>query len=69
MNNLDFFYEKPSFSHQNVLRGMDVLASNYDNYLKHLYEQSENIVKREDLFIITKLSLPSPKWRLLIFFL
>ena len=47
VNNLDFFYEKPSFSHQNVLRGMDVLASNYDNYLKHLYEQSENIVKRD----------------------
>ena len=40
VNNLDFFYEKPSFSHQNVLRGMDILADNYDSYLQHLFENS-----------------------------
>ena len=47
VNNLEFFYEKPSFSHQNVLRGMDILANNYDAYLNHLYQNSENIVKRD----------------------
>ena len=41
------FFETPKFEYQHILRGMDVLASNYDNYLKHLYEQSENIVKRD----------------------
>lgn len=47
VNNLDFFYEKPSFSHQNVLRGMDILADNYDSYLQHLFENSNIIVKRD----------------------
>ena len=47
VNNLDFFYEKPSFSHQNVLRGMDILADNYDSYLQHLFENSNTIVKRD----------------------
>ncbi len=47
VNNLEFFYEKPSFSHQNVLRGMDILANNYDAYLNHLYQNSENVVKRD----------------------
>ena len=46
VNNLDFFYEKPSFSHQNVLRGMDILADHYDSYLQHLFENSNTIVKR-----------------------
>jgi len=47
VNNLDFFYEKPSFSHQNVLRGMDILADYYDSYLQHLFENSNTIVKRD----------------------
>jgi len=47
LGSLENFYEKPKFEYQHILRGMDVLASNYDNYLKHLYEQSENIVKRD----------------------
>ena len=47
VNNLDFFYEKPSFSHQNVLRGMDILADHYDSYLQHLFENSNTIVKRD----------------------
>ena len=41
------FFESPSFSHQNVLRGMDILSENYDEYLKHLYENSENVLKRD----------------------
>lgn len=41
------YYEKPEFSHQQVLRFMDVLADNYDDYLAHLYENSENVIKRD----------------------
>ena len=47
VNNLDFFYEKPSFSHQNVLRGMDILTDHYDSYLQHLFENSNTFVKRD----------------------
>lgn len=47
INNLHKYYENPQFSHQNVLRAMDVLADNYDSYLEHLFTQSNNIVKRD----------------------
>ena len=47
LGSLENFFEKPKFEYQHILRGMDILASKYDNYLKHLYEQSENIVKRD----------------------
>ena len=47
VNNLDFFYEKPKFTHQQVLRFMDVLAENYDEYLTYLFKASNNIVKRD----------------------
>ena len=47
INNLHTYYENPQFSHQNVLRAMDILADNYDSYLEHLLTQSNNIVKRD----------------------
>jgi len=47
LGSLENFFEQPKFKYQYILRGMDVLASNYNNYLKHLYEQSENIIKRD----------------------
>lgn len=47
VNNLHTYYENPQFSHQNVLRAMDVLSENYDSYLEHLFTQSNNIVKRD----------------------
>lgn len=47
VNNLNFYYEKPAFSHQNVLRAMDVLSDNYDLFLNHLFTESNNIVKRD----------------------
>ena len=47
VNNLNFYYEKPEFSHQNVLRAMDVLSDNYDLFLNHLFTESNNIVKRD----------------------
>lgn len=47
VNNLNLYYEKPAFSHQNVLRAMDVLSDNYDLFLNHLFTESNNIVKRD----------------------
>ena len=43
---LDTYYEQPSFDYQHILRFMDILENNYDAYLEHLFENSENIVKR-----------------------
>lgn len=40
------FYEKPDFQHQHVLRTMDLMAEHYDAYLSHLFEKSNNVVKR-----------------------
>lgn len=47
LGSLENFYEKPKFKYQHILRGMDILANNYDAYLNHLYQNSENIVKRD----------------------
>jgi len=43
---LDSYYELPSFEYQHILRFMDILECNYDNYLEHLFLNSGNIVKR-----------------------
>ena len=47
VKNLHKFYEKPKFTHQQVLRFMDFLAENYDEYLAHLFKASNNIVDRD----------------------
>ena len=44
---LDTYYEKPAFEYQHILRFMDVLEENYDDYLAWLYKQSNSIVKRD----------------------
>jgi hypothetical protein len=43
---LDNYYEQPSFDYQHILRFMDILEKNYDEYLEHLFHKSENIIKR-----------------------
>lgn len=43
---LDTYYEQPSFEYQHILRFMDLLEENYDDYLEHLFQNSRNIVKR-----------------------
>jgi transposase len=43
---LDTYYEQPTFDYQHILRFMDILERNYDEYLEHLFENSGNIVKR-----------------------
>ena len=45
-NKLDKYYEEPSFNYEHILRTMDILYKNYDEYITHLYEQSKNIIKR-----------------------
>lgn len=44
---LDSYYEKPVFDYQHILRFMDLLEENYDDYLAWLYRQSNTIVKRD----------------------
>ncbi|WHH60647.1 IS1634 family transposase [Petroclostridium sp. X23] len=43
---LDSYYEMPSFEYQHILRFMDLLEEHYDNYLEHLYTNSESIIKK-----------------------
>ena len=43
---LDAYYEQPSFEYEHILRFMDLLEDNYDNYLEHLFINSGNVVKR-----------------------
>lgn len=48
LGDLANFYENLDFAYHDILRFMDVLADNYDSYLSHLYENSDNIVKRDN---------------------
>ena len=43
---LDTYYEQPSFGYQHILRFMDILEKNYDEYLEHLFQNSNNILTR-----------------------
>lgn len=45
-DNLDSYFEKPDFKYIHIFRTMDILADNYDEYISHLYEQSNKILKR-----------------------
>lgn len=44
---LDTYYEKPQVEYQHMIRFLDILGRNSDQYLKHLFDNSENIVKRD----------------------
>lgn len=44
---LDTYYEKPQVDYQHMIRFLDILDRNSDQYLKHLFDNSENIVKRD----------------------
>jgi hypothetical protein len=43
---LDTYYEQPSIGYQHILRFLDILEANYDEYLEYLFQNSGNIVKR-----------------------
>lgn len=44
---LKHYYEQPSFQYQHIHRTMDILAANYDAYLSHLFEKSNQVIKRD----------------------
>ena len=44
---LDTYYEKPQVEYQHMIRFLDILDRNSDQYLIHLFDNSENIVKRD----------------------
>ncbi|HKM04920.1 MAG TPA: IS1634 family transposase [Lachnospiraceae bacterium] len=43
---LHHYYEKPFFDYVHILRTMDIMQDHYDEYLTHLFEKSQSIVKR-----------------------
>ena len=43
---LDSFFEKPNFEYHHIMRFLDVLADNYNEYLSHLFKTSSNVVDR-----------------------
>jgi len=44
---LPSYYEQPDFDYQHILRFMDILENNYDDYLAWLYKNSNSVVKRD----------------------
>ena len=40
------YYEQPNFSHNHIMRTMDIMVKHYDEYLTHLFNKSNNIIKR-----------------------
>ena len=47
LEHLGHYYEKPSFSYNHIMRTMDLMAAHYDEYLTHLFNKSQNIIKRD----------------------
>jgi len=45
-DHLGRYYEKPDFGYVHILRTMDILQEHYEEYLRHLFERSSGIVKR-----------------------
>lgn len=43
---LNTFYEDPVFDYQHIMRVMDLMYEYYNEYIEHLFNASENIVKR-----------------------
>ena len=40
------YYEQPDFDYVHILRTMDLMEENFEGYIRHLYEHSSNVVKR-----------------------
>lgn len=45
---LDNYYENPDFGYQHILRFMDILEDNHNEYLHWLYDQSSTILERDN---------------------
>lgn len=46
-DHLENYYEKPAFEYVHMLRTMDMLEQNYDDYIAHLFKYSQSIVPRD----------------------
>ena len=46
-DHLHMYYEKPTFEYVHILRTMDILAKNYDEYICHLFKHSNTVVPRD----------------------
>jgi transposase len=46
-DHLNRYYEQPDFAYIHMLRTMDILEQNYDEYLNHLFHHSCDIVPRD----------------------
>jgi len=46
-NSLSSYYESPDFDYQHILRFMDLLENNYDDYLAWLYKNSNSVIRRD----------------------
>ena len=46
-DHLERYYEQPSFKYVHILRTMDILTENYDEYISHLFKHSGRIVPRD----------------------
>lgn len=44
---LSSYFEQPDFDYQHILRFMDLLAENYDDYLAWLYKNSSSVIERD----------------------
>ena len=43
---LNSYFEKPEFDYVHILRTMDIMYENYDEYISHLFEYSSKLMKR-----------------------
>ena len=46
-DHLENYYEKPAFEYVHILRTMDMLEQNYDDYITHLFKHSQSVVPRD----------------------
>lgn len=46
LEKMNAFFEEPDFDYQHILRTMDFLAENYDDYIAHLFAASNKILRR-----------------------
>ena len=40
------YYERPDFDYVHILRTMDLMEENYEEYIRHLFDESSKVVKR-----------------------
>ena len=50
-NTLNRYYEKPDFEYQHVLRTMDLLSEHYEEFIRHLFNNTSSVVEKRDLSI------------------